>query len=113
MVILTFMALVASGIIVYRVIALSSDFVSRQCWSGPRWRYYAMTVSVALTGGGALAMLIGWWPAPYLLLFGTAGSMLFDRRHCESRTVIVKQTVGDRAILREGVRRALVRTDKR
>ncbi|MDD5247803.1 MAG: hypothetical protein PHY45_02390 [Rhodocyclaceae bacterium] len=53
-------------------------------WQGARWRFVALTLSVAAIGGGSLGVAAAWPHGPLLLLAGIAGLISFDRRRLYS-----------------------------
>lgn len=75
----TLLMLSAMLVILGRCIELSA-VLSRKLWSGHPFRFAAFSVSVALTAGGAVGVLLGWGVGAALLLLGIGGWMFFDRR---------------------------------
>lgn len=73
------LTLLAASIVLMRCICVASQ-LSRKEWGGHPLQFIGLSVSYPLIGGGALGTALGWHHATFILLFGMAGLILFDRR---------------------------------
>ncbi|OIR10965.1 hypothetical protein GALL_71360 [mine drainage metagenome] len=73
------LVLAATAIVMLRCIELAAH-LNRKLWFGHGYTFGGFSISIALTAGGAVGVLVGWPDAPILLLLGIAGWMTFNRR---------------------------------
>lgn len=78
-IIILLLLLPATFVILGHSLDLAST-LSRKQWVGHPFRFAGFSISIALTAGGAVGVLLGAFYAPALLVLGVAGCMMFDRR---------------------------------
>lgn len=70
---------VCAAIVLMRTLCQIST-LSHKTWSGHQMAFTGLSLAHALFAGGVLAAVLGWHVAPYLMVVGAAGQVLFDRR---------------------------------
>ena len=71
--------ILASIVILLRCICLAGR-ISIESWDGHSLRFVGVAISYAMIGAGALGTALAFPHGSALLLFGTAGWVVFDRR---------------------------------
>lgn len=73
--------LLSAGVIIImlRCFKLVAD-LSHKKWPGHRLQFTGLALAYSIIPGGALGLLLSWPPAPFYLLAGVVGVVLFDRR---------------------------------
>ena len=77
--ILLLISLLPAGVISFRCIHQIAH-LDHLKWRGCQLKFTLFSLSVAMTFAGAIGTAVGWEPGNYILLFGAAGLILFDRR---------------------------------
>lgn len=75
----TFFLIAAVIIIMLRCFKLVAE-LSHKEWPGQRLQFTGLALAYSIIPGGALGLLLGWPPAPFYLLAGVVGVVVFDRR---------------------------------
>lgn len=76
---MTLLVLISTVVVMARCISLIAH-LNRKLWFDHGYSFGGFSLSIALTGAGAVGVFLGWEYAPVLLLVGIAGWMTFDRR---------------------------------
>lgn len=78
-ILITLLMLAAAGVVMMRCLCVAAH-LSPARWFDHKFKLLGLSISYAFIGGGAVSFALGWMPGAYMLLFGLAGLILFDRR---------------------------------
>jgi hypothetical protein len=90
--ILQILSILFTVIILQKIVVVVHSLNSKS-WTGQKFRFFLLTLSLALIVGGAAGVVFGYHWGGYSLLYGIGGRFAFDRRLIEvNRTKLIKES---------------------